>query len=336
MTSRPARIRASVPTMPRDFWRGIAGCVVLVLLFAAVLGYQHAGIGNRTVDVLFAQSAGLRVGDDVRVAGVSAGKVDSLALTGDHVTVVLEVDDNVELGADTKAEIKLSTILGSRYVSLTPDGDTPLGEQPIDLSHSTVPFDLQKAIQTGTPVIEQIDAATVRESLTTVAGQLEGTPELTGQALDSISALSGVIADRRDQIAALLGDADRVTARLSENSAALMALLGQGAALAGSIVAQRGAVANLLSATDALTDRLDTVFAENRAAIDPLIGQLTALSQGLANNDDTLRRVYEGLPVTVRQMTNAFGNGPYADIATPWSLLPDNWLCSAQVVQGCR
>ncbi|OZF04286.1 hypothetical protein CH302_02410 [Rhodococcus sp. 15-2388-1-1a] len=336
MTSLSARVRASTRAMPRDFWRGIAGCVAIVLIFGAVLGYQHAGIGDRTVDVLFAQSAGLRSGDDVRIAGVSAGKVDSLALAGDHVHVVLDVDDSVELGSETKAEIKLSTILGSRYVSLTPDGDAPLGDRPIELSHSTVPFDLQKAIQTGTPVIEQIDARTMRESLTTVADQLEGTPELTGQALDSISALSRVIADREDQIAALLDDADRVTARLSDNSAALMSMLGQGAALANTIAAQRGAVANLLASTDALTAQLDTVFAENRAAIDPLIGQLTALSQGLVNNDDTLRRVYESLPVTVRQMTNAFGNGPYVDIATPWSLLPDNWLCSAHVVQGCR
>ncbi|CCQ13511.1 putative MCE family protein [Rhodococcus sp. AW25M09] len=336
MTSLPSRIRASLPTMQRDFWRGIVGCATIVLLFVAVIGYQHAGMGNRTVDVLFAQSAGLQSGDDVRIAGVSAGKVDSLALTGDHVSVALEVDDSVELGSDTRAEIKLSTILGSRYVSLTPDGDTPLGKNPIDLSHSTVPFDLQKAIQTGTPVIEQVDARTVRESLTTVADQLEGTPELTGQALDSISTLSRVISDRRDQIAALLDDADQVTERLSENSAALTSMLGQGAALAGSIVSQRGAVAKLIAATDALTAQLDSVFTENRAAIEPLIGQLTALSQGLANNDDTLRRVYEGLPVTVRQMTNAFGNGPYADIATPWSLLPDNWLCSANVVQGCR
>lgn len=336
MRSLLARIRATTPTMTPDFWRGIVGCVTVVLLFIAVIGYQQVGVGTRTVDVLFAQSAGLRVGDDVRIAGVSAGEVGSLALSGDHVSVQLDVDDAAELGSDTTAEIKLSTILGSRYVSLTPDGDTPLDDRPIDLSHSTVPFDLQTAIATGTPVIEQIDAKTVRESLTTVADQLEGTPELTGQALDSISTLSRVIADRRDQIAALLADADEVTARLSENSTALMSMLGQGAALAGSIASQRDTVANLIAATDALTASLDSVFAENRAAIDPLIVQLTALSRGLANNDDTLRRVYEGLPVTVRQMTNAFGNGPYADIATPWSLLPDNWLCSAQVVQGCR
>nr|WP_296765079.1 MCE family protein [Rhodococcus sp. (in: high G+C Gram-positive bacteria)] len=331
-----ARVRSITSTMSRDFWRGMVAIVIVVLLFVAVIGYQHLGIGNRTVEVLFAQSAGLRVGDDVRIAGVSAGEVDSLSLAGDHVAVELAVDDAVELGSDTRAEIKLSTILGSRYVALTPAGDEPLDDSPIDLAHSTVPFDLQKAIETGTPVIEQIDAATVRESLTTVAGQLEGTPELTGQALDSISALSKVIADRGDQIAELLESADQVTARLSENSTALMSMLDQGAALAGAIVSQRGTVAKLIATTDDLTAQLDSAFTENRAAIDPLIGQLAALSRGLANNDDTLRRVYEGLPVTVRQLTNASGNGPYVDIATPWSLLPDNWLCAAQVVQGCR
>lgn len=115
-----------------------------------------------------------------------------------------------------------------------------------------------------------------------------------------------------------------------------MAMLGQGAAVSGAIVSQRETVANLIVTTDALTARLDAVFAENRAAIDPLITELTALSRGLANNDDTLRRVYEGLPIAVRQLTNASGNGPYVDIATPWSLLPDNWLCAADVVQGCR
>ncbi|MEW2015196.1 MCE family protein [Rhodococcus sp. NPDC076796] len=336
MKLRLGRFRLSPPTMGADFWRGIAGISVIVLVFATVIAYQHAGVGTRTVAVLFAQAAGLRVGDDVRIAGVSSGKVDALSLAGDHVVVELQVDESVSLGSETTAEITLSTILGSRYVSLSPDGATPLGEDPIALSHSRVPFDLQKTIETGTPVIEQIDAGAMRESLTTLADQLEGTPELTGQALESISALSRVIADRRDQIAALLENADQVTGRLSENSTALMAMLGQGAAVSGAIVSQRETVANLIVTTDALTARLDAVFAENRAAIDPLITELTALSRGLANNDDTLRRVYEGLPIAVRQLTNASGNGPYVDIATPWSLLPDNWLCAADVVQGCR
>lgn len=320
----------------RDFWRGLIGLVLAVAFFAGVVAVQQAGFGDRRVSVAFVQAAGLRVDDDVRIAGVSVGRVESMALAGDHVDVVLAVDSEARLGSDTEAEIKLSTILGSRYVALTPAGDTDLASSGIALSHSRVPFDLQDSIEAGTPVIEQVDGPALRASLVTVTDQLEGTPELTGQALDSISALSKVIGERKEQVAMLLENANEVTSLLSANGTKLTSLIGQGAMLSASITEQRGAVNDLLVHTDALTAQLELIFAENREKIDPLIGKLTQLSRGLANNDDTLRRVYESLPVAVRQLTNASGNGPYVDIATPWSLLPDNWLCTTQVVRGCR
>ncbi|MFE3028115.1 mammalian cell entry protein, partial [Nocardia tengchongensis] len=32
---------------------------------------------------------------------------------------------------------------------------------------------------------------------------------------------------------------------------------------------------------------------------------------------------------------NVFGNGNYGEVALPW-LFPDNWLCFAQVNEGCH
>ena len=41
-------------------------------------------------------------------------------LDGDQVVVTMKIKHSVALGADTRAAIKLTTLLGSRYVELRP------------------------------------------------------------------------------------------------------------------------------------------------------------------------------------------------------------------------
>jgi len=70
-----------------------------------------------------------------------------MKLNGDKVTVDMKVQNNVALGKDSRAVIMVTTILGSRYVSLHPGGGGPLENNTIDINHTEVPYDLQEALQ---------------------------------------------------------------------------------------------------------------------------------------------------------------------------------------------
>ena len=72
--------------------------------------------GGDTYHAAFAESGGLKPNDEVRIAGVRVGKVESVELDGDHVKVTFRVDGDAEFGAETAAAIKVKTLLGAMFL----------------------------------------------------------------------------------------------------------------------------------------------------------------------------------------------------------------------------
>ena len=105
------------------------------------------GPGYRTVSADFIQAAALLPKNPVTVAGIPVGTVTGMKLNGDHVTVDMRIQNNIDLGKDSRAVIMVTTILGSRYLALHPGGGGPLPDNRIDINHTEVPYDLQQALQ---------------------------------------------------------------------------------------------------------------------------------------------------------------------------------------------
>jgi phospholipid/cholesterol/gamma-HCH transport system substrate-binding protein len=120
----------------------------LVLMIALVfLAYAvaHSGrtIGSGyTLRARFDHIDGLAVGSDVRIAGVKVGTVtDEQIDPKSFVAVVaLSVRDDIRLPKDTGAAIVSESLLGGKYISLSPGGDdTDLKpDQTITITQSSV------------------------------------------------------------------------------------------------------------------------------------------------------------------------------------------------------
>ncbi|GAB2698117.1 MCE family protein [Nocardia thraciensis] len=316
----------------RYFWLGIIGAALIVVLLIVSTGYKKLGVGTHDVKAEFAQAAGLRVGDKVDVSGVPVGEVSAAKIEGDHVLMTLQINSDVKLSSDAKASIKLSTLLGNRYIALEPgDGSGPEIER-IPKSNTVVPYDV---LGTGTPKLEGLDTEKLVESFKVIGDQMNGAPQLTAQALDSVGALAKTINDRRDQVDQLLKDLDRVTRILGDNRNSVLLVITQGQAIAGRVMERQALLRQLLDNVAGLTRQLQEIGAENEGQLGPTIEQLNTMAEGLQKNKDNLDRMLQIMPVSLRQFNNAFGNGPYGEVGLPW-LFPDNWLCFARIVEGCQ
>ncbi|NMO04204.1 MCE family protein [Gordonia sp. TBRC 11910] len=318
----------------RRVWYGLIGTVVIILLLVGVVGFSSLGIGKQTLYGDFEQAGGIRPGDKVRVAGINVGEVQATSLEGDHVKITMQVDDDVAVTANGSAEIKLSTLLGQRYVdiSLGDSKDSLDGER---IAHTSVPYDLQKTIEQGTPIIAGIDSTEFAKGLRTLNSQLAGTPAVMTSTLDGLAQMSQIITNRRDEVNQLVKDTKTVTSIVDDRQLQLAIIVGQGQQLAGKIVAREALVTRLLDGIAALATQAKAVAAENADQFAPILANLNTISQGLEKNRDNLRKLLEILPITARVTTNAIGDGPYANGYLPWGLFPDNWLCTARVVDGC-
>ncbi|MEV0354949.1 MCE family protein [Nocardia sp. NPDC050697] len=318
---------------------GIAAVAALVLALTGlvVLGSLH--IGARTYRADFAQAAGIAAGDAVTWAGIPVGTVTDTRLAGDHVEVTLSIDDDaVDLGADTAAAIKLTTLLGSRYVELRSTGAGELPGNRIPLAQTTVPYDLETALQDVTTTFDRMDADRIAASMTTLARELDGVPALVPGILRDVRSLSAVIAQRRDQIGALLAGTEQISTVLDRQQADLAAVIGEGRTLLQQINARQDALARLLDATTALVHRLEPIAVGEQAEIEQLLTDLRAMTGMIAAHDDLLRNILQILPVPWRLFANATGSGPELDANAPDGAFVDSWMCalSAAAVESGR
>jgi phospholipid/cholesterol/gamma-HCH transport system substrate-binding protein len=107
----------------------LTGAVVLVVV-AAFLAYAVAHSGRTAgsgypLQARFDHIDGLNVGGDVRIAGVKVGTVtdEQLDTKSFGAVVTMTVRDGIQLPKDTGAAITSESLLGGKYISLSPGGD---------------------------------------------------------------------------------------------------------------------------------------------------------------------------------------------------------------------
>ncbi|MCH4022228.1 MAG: outer membrane lipid asymmetry maintenance protein MlaD [Acetobacter sp.] len=108
---------------------GIATLAALgVFLILAVIGTDRKSTPGYQLKADFTHIDGLDVGSDVRMAGITVGQV--VSETVDPKTfkaqVVFTVRPDLHLPVDSAAIITSDSLLGGKYIALSPGGDTKM------------------------------------------------------------------------------------------------------------------------------------------------------------------------------------------------------------------
>src|SRR3978361_201869 len=161
-----------------------AGALALMTIVALVTAMVYVSPpGQKTITFYTDDAAAIRPGDPVRIAGINVGKVQDLALEADQVRVQARVDNNAFIGDRSQVQVRMLTVVGGYYVSISPIGDTPLGAQPIPLERVTMPYSLMRTLTDATKITDNVAPKPINESLNQVQ---QG---LTGTNVDSVSAV---------------------------------------------------------------------------------------------------------------------------------------------------
>ncbi|MGV9797917.1 MlaD family protein [Mycobacterium sp. NPDC003449] len=314
--------------MARRTRLGAIAVVTVAALIGAMLLVKEAGFGYDRYTAKFSQAASLRAQDIVAVAGIPVGRVTEVRLAGDHVEARIRVRDDIAVGRDSRAAIKVTTLFGSRYLDLRPAGDGAPPEGTIDLTHTEVPYDLQAALADSTRTFEQVDADRIAASLDVVSRQLDGLPGVVPQAMANVHALSSVIAQRRDQLGSLLTNTELVTNMLRRQQSEIGGFIRQSQELVGEFVARSAAFHALMQSLRSIVESLRTVAVNDRAALDDVLATMAQLSGKFAEQDALFRNLLQIAPVPIRQIANATGSGNAIDTNAPAGALIDSWMCA--------
>ncbi|MGH3724168.1 MAG: MlaD family protein [Mycobacterium sp.] len=309
-------------------WLGVIAVGVVAALIGTLLLVKQLGIGYRQFTAEFLQAAALRPGNIVTVAGVQVGSVTGIRLVGDRVEARFRVRDNIPVGHESRAAIKITTLFGSRYVDLRPAGAGIPADRRIDLQHTDVPYDLQAALADSTRTFEQVDADRIASSLDVLGAQLDGLPAVVPQAMENVRALSSVIAQRREQLGTLLTSTENVTSMLRRQQSDIGTFIHQGQELVGEFVARSVAFHAMMRSLQSIVNSLHSIVVQDHRALDDVIHTMDELSGKLAEQDALLRNLLQIAPVPIREIANATGFGNSIESNPPGGALIDSWMCA--------
>ena len=295
---------------------GAASLAVIALLL--VIAFRAGDLpvigGGDTYYAKFTEAGGIKVNDEVRVAGVRVGKVRSVELDQSEVKVGFQVDNGVEFGSTTAAQIKVKTILGSMFLALEPSGPGQLEEGlVIPSSRTSSPFDVVDVFSGLAERSQRIDTDQLATALDTMATLTKDTPEEFQAALRGVSALSANVAARDDELNQLLQSLRKVSGVVGDRSQDIVTLLRDADVLFQALVARRESISNLLAATSRLSTQLTGLVKDTRADLKPALDNLESVVDVLNDNQENLDRSLRLMAPFYRVFANTLGNGPWFD-----------------------
>lgn len=307
---------------------GVITLIILGIIGAIVVVLSVTSFGTKTYTAVVEHTAGLRKGEDVQVHGVNSGKVTGIELEEDHVLVTFVLDQDIDLGNQTTATVKVATLLGSHYLEVDPNGTGSLAGEQIPLERTSVPYNLQDVIEEGTKALDKLDANLLAEALTAMAGTLGASQEEIGPALEGVARLSEVISKRSDQVGDLLRSTRSVTDQLSRSSEDIVGLMKQANLVFTEITSRREAIHRLLVETTDLSNALTAIVKATDGKLKPALTDLNAVLRTLNSQDKQLTHLLEVMAPALRYVANATGSGPFVPLyLKPPAIPADDTTC---------
>ncbi|MFF5258383.1 MlaD family protein [Actinomadura viridis] len=310
----------------RDVNHRIVAIVTLTALgaacaFAFAVGQLKLFERGYTMSGVFSDTAGLKKGQDVRVAGVKAGRVTAVEPDFSTGTVIVtwHVDAGIDLGPATRAEIQTTTLLGGRYLRLSgPVAEPYMAEVPqsrrrIPLQRTAVPFTVPEALDSAQSIVGRLDQRSVDALLTQITKiESPGAQQLT-RILVNLRQLSRTLNDSFPEIEKLIRNSKTITGTLAAKEAELKQIINASQVLLRSLVERRNELAATIGQGSRTVRTLSNVISKNQRELDTLLDNLHLLTTRLAPNMDALNTDFSLLGPTFSQVANLKGNGPWIE-----------------------
>lgn len=287
---------------------------MLTFALAATIGNITFG-GKTKYAATFSDVTGLLTGNDVRIAGVRVGSVESIELEGRNLARVeftLESDRTIPESAI--ARLRYRNLVGERYIAITegPGSAEPLEEgATLPLSQTRNALDLTVLFNGFRPLFQALDPETTNK----VAFELVQTLQGEGGTVESIvgrtASLTNALADRDEVIGRLIDNMTQVLATIDDRGGQLSDLILQLRRLAAGFAEDRVAIGESLEGISDLTSATASLLTDIREPLAADIAELGDLATTLNRNEGEVEGVLQRLPTKLDRIIGTATYGSF-------------------------
>ena len=305
------------------YGRDLIGLTAFLLVAALLTWMVHVTLqrdvtgDTDTYYATFTDVSGLRVGDDVRVAGVQVGRVDAIDIDGPNARVAFRLRRDQTVFGNTLASVTYQNLIGQRYLglSLGDFGDpTPLPPGArIPLEHTQPSFDISSLLNGFQPLFSTLDPADGDNLTSALIRALQGDDGAVAALITETATLAQTFAGP-----------DKILGTLIDNLAAVMtALAGQSSAMGATITQTRKIFDGLEERRDTLIEQttgIAAVLSDAAEVVDgasPSLNEFVRREPGFANHFVEGREKFAflgfNIPLLMQAMVRATDSGAWVN-----------------------
>ncbi len=279
---------------------------------------QRAVPGDTTrYSAVFSDVLGLRVGDDIRMAGVRVGRVDSIDFDDRYqARVEFQVQNNQRVTTETVAMVRYQNLIGQRYVALGRGEGAgrplaPGGEIPIERTEPS--FDVSALLAGFEPLFAVLQPDQVNSLSETLVQALQGDGVSLSALITQAAGLARTFGDRDQILGEVIANLSGVVSGLAGRSAELETLLTQSRALISGLYDQGEVLKVSVDQVARSTDSLVSMLAGVKPALTQVQFDTTAGLGVLLGQGTELDQAAMELPEILNAVARFSGNGAYAN-----------------------
>src|ERR1700754_1447150 len=182
----------------------LAAVLAVVLLGGVAVAIQQTVFRPKTITAYFTKTVAIYPGDEVRIAGVKVGSIDSIEPIGTQAKMKMSVSRSISVPADAKAVIVAQNLISARYVQLAPayeSGPKMADGAVIPLDRTAIPVEWDEVkeqlmrLATELGPDKGMSTGSVGRFIDSAANALNGNGDKLRQTLAQLSGVGRILAD---------------------------------------------------------------------------------------------------------------------------------------------
>jgi phospholipid/cholesterol/gamma-HCH transport system substrate-binding protein len=231
-----------------------------------------------TYRATFDDVTGLLPNDNVKIAGVVVGKVQSLKVVEGRAEVKFTVKKSIALGPATAASIRWRNLIGQRYVYLQPGRSSTVLAGGDEIKKTTQVVDLGELFNRLGPIVATIDPKQVNDFLDTVSQALDGNTDKIGKSIDDLAVLAKSLSTRDVTIGRLVENLNTVAGTITDRDQQIRVMLDNLVLISQTFSDNTQVLDTALQEFGSFSADLNGILTNNSSQIDRIIDDVHAIS----------------------------------------------------------
>lgn len=289
--------------------------VIVLLLIGGVAWVASSGGGTKTVTAFFPRAVSVYEGSDVRVLGVPVGVVEEVVPEGTQVKVTMRYDDDVEVPMDAQAVIVSPSVVGDRYVQLSPaytGGEVLPDNTVLEVDRNAIPLELDEIYESMDEMIVALGPegankkGALNDLLQVTAENFGGQGEKFHQTIEDFGQLSATLDRNKEDLFASVEELQGFMQTFADNDATVRDFNRSLGDISEVLADERQELADALKFLGEALNSVRELVHENKGVLSRDIKKTGRLAKILVKQRDALDEILEVAPLAYNNLAGTY------------------------------